>query len=312
MKIVYEPEIEEHSPELYEADLSAVYHNGWDAIDKTALNQYESEGYLVIRNGFNSDDVESARMELLKMTQADNPKCESIYYEGGIRKLLGNSLKGKDNQGDEKNLDELALGSQSEKLPDLDPKIRARYVRKFMGFTTHHFPLMHISNHPSLFALLRKLCQTNQVELFQEMAMIKPPGGREKPWHQDHAYFNHPIETRIIGVWIALSKVTPENGCMYLLPGVNNQGPIPHFIRRDWQICDDEILEVLGHRRISVPMEAGDVLLFDSKLPHGTPKNNSDCSRWALQLHYRSISSSSCTDDTRLAAFGSEGKNVSC
>ncbi len=163
-----------------------------------------------------------------------------------------------------------------------------------------------------MIGLLRKLCGGREVELFQEMAMLKPPGGREKPWHQDHAYFNHPLDTKIIGVWIALADVGPENGCMYLLPGAHQQGPIPHFMRRDWQICDAEIFEALAGRRIAAPMKAGDVLVFDSKLPHGTPKNRSNGWRWAVQLHYRSVGSPDCPDEERLAAFGSEGKNVTC
>ena len=29
-----------------------------------------------------------------------------------------------------------------------------------------------------------------ELEIFQSLALLKPPGGREKPWHQDNAYFN--------------------------------------------------------------------------------------------------------------------------
>ena len=34
--------------------------------------------------------------------------------------------------------------------------------------------------------------------------MIKPPGGREKPRHQDHAYFKLPLSTPVVGVWLAV------------------------------------------------------------------------------------------------------------
>ena len=142
--------------------------------------------------------------------------------------------------------------------------------------------------------------------------MIKPPGGREKPWHQDHAYFNYPIETSVVGVWIALGDVDENNGCMFLVPGAHKQGPILHFMKRDWQICDDEIYSALAGKRVCAPMKAGDVLIFDSKLPHGTPKNNTDDYRWAVQLHYMATRSIACSDEDRLALFGSEGKNVTC
>jgi ectoine hydroxylase-related dioxygenase (phytanoyl-CoA dioxygenase family) len=72
--------------------------------------------------------------------------------------------------------------------------------------------------------------------------LIKAAGAPETPWHQDHAYFNLPEGTPVVGVWIALDDATPENGCMHFIPGGHREGPIAHFNRRDWQICDEEIL----------------------------------------------------------------------
>ena len=38
------------------------------------------------------------------------------------------------------------------------------------------------------------------------MALVKPAQGREKPWHQDHAYFNVALDTPIVGVWIPMGR----------------------------------------------------------------------------------------------------------
>ena len=145
--------------------------------------------------------------------------------------------------------------------------------------------------------------------LYQEMAMLKPPMGREKPWHQDHAYFNFALDTRIVGVWFALEDVDEENGCMFVVPGGHHDGPMTHFLRRDWQICDTDILPL---PRIAVPMSAGDVLFFHSKLPHGTPINRTNSMRWAVQYHFVPASAVPTDDALRMAAFGSEGKDVAC
>lgn len=267
---------------------------------------------MIVRNGYSPEEVNNAQQELEAMTLADDPRCASIYFEGAVRQYLKSASAAGDNRGNEKSMKGLALGFSSDALPEMEATSRARYVRKFMGFTSNHPPLDHLARNPRLVEVLRGLCDGREVELFQEMAMLKPPGGREKPWHQDHAYFNHPLDTRIIGVWIALADVGPENGCMYLLPGGHKRGPIPHFMRRDWQICDSGISGVFAAGRIAAPMKAGDVLIFDSKLPHGTPRNTTNDYRWAVQLHYRSVGSRKCPDEERLAAFGSEGKNVSC
>jgi phytanoyl-CoA hydroxylase len=186
--------------------------------------------------------------------------------------------------------------------------LRARHVRKFMGFVRRHPPLGHLARHPALIALVERLVGGTP-ELFQDMALVKPARGREKPWHQDHAYFNLALVTPIVGVWIPMGEVTPENGCMHMLAGGHKAGPRLHFKRRDWQICDTDV-ERTG--RVAVPMQVGDVLFFDGKIPHGTPINRTDSFRWAVQYHYRPKAALAIDDAARLDAFGSEGKDVTC
>jgi phytanoyl-CoA hydroxylase len=184
----------------------------------------------------------------------------------------------------------------------------SKLVRKFMTFTAEHPPLAEIAQLPGLLAAA-ELLGGEPMYLFQEMALLKPAQGREKPWHQDHAYFNLPLDTPIVGAWIALGDVRPENGCMFVLRGGHRAGPRLHFQRRDWQLCDTESLPFF---QTAVPMQAGDVLLFDGKLPHGTPINQTDETRWALQYHYIPTSATKTDDTERLAAFGPDGKDVSC
>ena len=69
---------------------------------------------------------------------------------------------------------------------------------------------------------------------------------------------------------------------------------------------------MFGQHVTAIPMNAGDILLFDAKLPHGTPANKTEMWRWALQFHYRPEDVSDVPDEVRLASFGSEGKNVTC
>ena len=80
-------------------------------------------------------------------------------------------------------------------------------------------------------------------------------------------------------------------------------------MRRDWQICDTEVYDC---QRTAVLMQPGDVLLFDGKLPHGTPTNQTPQQRWAVQFHYVPRSAVATDDEARVAIFGSEGKNVTC
>jgi phytanoyl-CoA hydroxylase len=178
-----------------------------------------------------------------------------------------------------------------------------------MGFVDGNPPLQAMAEHPGLAGVLQRLLGATP-RLYQDMAMIKPPGGREKPWHQDRAYFNLAQDTPVAAAWIALDAATPENGCMRLIPGEHRRGPVVHFMRRDWQICDAYLRR--GTRRLAAPMEAGDCLLFDALLPHGTPCNDTALTRWALQYHYAPVGAEAVADEERLSVFGSEGKDVTC
>ena len=312
MKVVIEPKATEYDDSLYDAPrvIDAGFA-GFESVGEDALESYYKEGYIVIRQALDAQLVEEARRELEAMTNSDQPNCKVVMFEGQIRDYMEESAAPSKERGGKKDSpkrEELALGDTWRELPGIPADLRGKFVRKFSGFVEDHGALAAIAMHPALLKVV-SLLAGEPVNLFQDMAMVKPPGGREKPWHQDHAYFNLPIDTSVVGVWIALDQVTQQNGCMHVLPGGHRSGPRIHFMRRDWQICDEEMF---GENIAALPMEVGDVLLFDTKLPHGTPANKSNLWRWALQFHYCPITATAASDEERLALFGSEGKNVTC
>jgi phytanoyl-CoA hydroxylase len=296
----FEHPVADHDPALYTPSSLDTGIGGFDSVDEPALVRYERDGYLVIRGACTSQQVAAALAELRAMAEAVDPVCSVVAYEGSFRGRieaeLARALDG---------ASEAQIVAAVGRIPAAE---RAAQIRKFMGFTRGHAPLKEISDHPPLRRLLERILG-EPTRLFQAMALVKPPGGREKPWHQDHAYFDFPLATRIAGVWIALESVTPENGCMFVLPGEHKLGPRIHFQKRDWQICDTDIY---GHREVALPMEPGDLMIFDAKLPHGTPTNRTSMQRWALQYHYVPASAVKSSTEERLAVFGAEGRDVTC
>lgn len=53
--------------------------------------------------------------------------------------------------------------------------------------------------------------------------MSKPPGGPPLYWHHDWAWFDHPLAQEPLGTqlfaMVYLTKTTPENGCLRVVPG---------------------------------------------------------------------------------------------
>ena len=294
MHVIFEPPIAEHDPTLYEAKTVTPIIDGFAAVGDEELRLYERTGFLAIRKGLSLQQTDAAIRELETMLLSDDPRCESIYFESAIRDHL-----------------KFASGSERERadaLPTVPAAVRASLVRKLMGFVPSHPALAALVQEPGLLRVITRIIG-EPARCFQDMALIKPPYGQEKPWHQDHAYFNFPLEVRVVGVWIALTDVSPQMGCMHVVSGAHRAGPQPHFKRRDWQICDSEMR---NHPRLAIAMQAGDVLLFDAKLPHGTPMNRTDRQRFAVQFHFAPCSASQTTDEDRMAIFGSEGKDVRC
>jgi phytanoyl-CoA hydroxylase len=100
---------------------------------------------------------------------------------------------------------------------------------------------------------------------------------------------------------------------MFVLKGAHRLGPVIHFNRRDWQICDTDVRRLHGELpSVAVPLEPGGCLFFDGLLPHGTPTNRTQLRRRALQFHYAPATTQKTTTEDRMAIFGSEGKDVSC
>lgn len=308
LRVFFEPRIPDHDPGLYAFERMDEGIQAAEAGHEAALARFARDGFLTVRGLVGLDELAAAKAELEAMTLADQPDCWGVWYEGAIRDLVALD-PGRDREIDGKvGGVGFAPGQEGNAVPDVDPALRARHVRKFQGFVRRQPALGRLAQHPAVIAIVERLLG-DKAKLFQDMALVKPARGREKPWHQDHAYFNLALDTPIVGVWIPMGEVTPENGCMHLLAGGHKGGPRLHFKRRDWQICDTDIET---RNRVAVPMRAGDVLFFDGKIPHGTPINRTDSFRWAVQFHYRPETAIAIEDADRLDAFGAEGKDVTC
>ena len=253
-----------------------------DSIGDEELNFYAEEGYLTVEQAYTPAEVQAAMQGLIDLVMGENPAFKQITFEAKSREIL----------------------------PSLTPDQRLDYVRKLNEFVEFDARLKALAYHPKLLAVVRKMIGSEDIRLSSDMALLKPPRvGREKPWHQDMAYYKFQPGTKVVGVWVALDEATVENGCMQLLPELRKQGAILHFKRRDWQICDAEIM---GRRSVAAPLRPGGMLFFDGMLPHGTPENRSQQRRRAVQFHYVSATVKTISEEERLRIYGTEGKGVTC
>ena len=268
--------------DLYSFDRAAKgISGGFPAVTEADIEYFHRHGYLVINDAFSPTEVQDALAGMLHLMDGKCPDFRAIQFEPSL-------VKRKD---------------------ELDADARRDAVRKVFNFVDHEPRLNALAAHSGLLGVLEQIVEDTP-ELFQDMALVKPPRyGSEKPWHQDCAYFNLPEGTTVVGVWIALDEATPENGCMHIIPSSHSEGPMIHFKRRDWQICDTDVPVA---RDTMVPLKPGGCLFWHGLTHHGSPVNQSGQRRRALQFHYKPASSGEVTTQERLAVYGSEGKEVDC
>lgn len=278
--------IEMHAPDLYAHDLVAEPLPDLASIDDTQIERFHEQGFLAVESAFSTDQIKAAIAGWDNLVVGGVPEYTRCMFEASVR----------------------------DRIEELTVAERRLNVRKLAMFVDHEPRLHSIAFDQPLLDVVSRLI-AGKPHMFQDMALSKPPTtGREKPWHQDCSYFNIPPETPVVGAWIALDDANLENACMRVMSGGHKLGPLVHFIRRDWQICDQD---TYGHHSpehpvVAVPLPPGGCLFFAGLLPHGTPHNHSMLKRRALQFHYYPETTEHTTTDARLAVFGSEGKDVEC
>jgi phytanoyl-CoA hydroxylase len=123
--------------------------------------------------------------------------------------------------------------------------------------------------------------------VFQSMFILKNPGAWGQPWHQDAYYFDFDTKPQI-GLWLAISEATLENGCLSVLPG-SHKDPI-HAHGPDKRPNSNygyrEVDVGVSEAAVPVLMQPGDLLVFHSHLLHRSVDNQGVARREAMVLHY--------------------------
>ncbi len=140
---------------------------------------------------------------------------------------------------------------------------------------------------------------------------FKPPGAPETAWHQANVfkeYVDHPIleppgpECLFqLTVWIAIDEANFDNGCVQIVPGTHKK--LAPKARTDEEIRGDGNYGVhqpgfFGYDQgrdfsfdpktiVSMECKPGEFFIFTQRVIHGSPPNNTDKRR--LALNFRAI-----------------------
>ena len=109
-------------------------------------------------------------------------------------------------------------------------------------------------------------------------------GGGMFDFHQDNNYTCHDPAVGSINIWVALVDMTPENGCLMVVPGSHQSGQLQS---RDSDDGDEhQKLDVNPDECLPIRMRAGDAVAFTRWTVHGSGPNHTDEPRTAYALQY--------------------------
>ena len=124
--------------------------------------------------------------------------------------------------------------------------------------------------------------------LLQSMYIFKQPNiGGEVTCHQDSTFlYTEPFD--IVGLWFALEDATLENGCLWVIPGGHKSGLRSRWFRSAQGGMEFQQFEsTTWDEQELVPLEVskGSLILLHGLLPHRSLENKSSKSRHAYTLH---------------------------
>ncbi|AMP97399.1 hypothetical protein AY601_0443 [Pedobacter cryoconitis] len=154
-------------------------------------------------------------------------------------------------------------------------------IENFIGFNDFYYQLM---NDPGLLSILEVLFKEAPV-LFKEKINYKLPGGNPFAPHQDapaYAMFDCDI---YLTVMICIDDSAKENGTLAFAKGRHKEGIFP--VGETGEILESYTREMEWDL---ISLRAGDIMIFDSFVPHKSDANLSEYSRGLIFSTYNKIS----------------------
>jgi 2-aminoethylphosphonate dioxygenase len=159
----------------------------------------------------------------------------------------------------------------------------ARQLCRVEDFVPYHDGLSDLIRGPGTLALVGDL-MGEPAALFKEKINFKLPGGSGFAAHQDAPAFVTFAQRYHITMLIAIDEATMANGCLEISDPVELYRTLP---QAPGGHLAPEVERALPWR--PVELAPGDVVLFDSYIPHRSAANRSDRPRRALYVTYNRL-----------------------
>ena len=249
-----------------------THHTGYGSLSAEQIEQYNREGYLVLENLLNENDMAPPRAAMMDKTE----RIARDLLESG---LIENDWA-----------DEPFPTRLARLFDGLSDAEFLKFGRSWRERLPGYFLLM---SNPKIVDAVESLIGP---ELFSNPVYnVRPKvpkvAAGAVPWHQDKSYWPDANSNPVITVWIPLVDSTLENGCLHIIPGTHTKRALAHekegYTGTSYTEISRETIQKREKNIIALPMRAGSAVLFNDRLIHSSTPNNSNGVRWSVDLRYQ-------------------------
>lgn len=228
--------------------------------------QYETEGYIVIKNCIPKHEIDKYYQRFEEICQG-KIKIPTLTIMRDISIVKNNEFQNE------------------------------RIVNKIQDFNDDEV-LFSYCCYPTVINVVKDLIGNGSrdptILSMHTMLINKPPDSGQltsrHPMHQDLNYFPFRPSSGICCAWTAMEKINRQNGCLVVVPG-SHKGTLLKHSYPDWEGGVNKAYHGIQDYDPSIPkvyveMECGDTVFFHPLLIHGSGANRTKGFRKAISCHY--------------------------
>jgi phytanoyl-CoA hydroxylase len=240
------------------------------SLSAAQIAEYEREGFLVVPNMLNDEDLKPAR-------EALSWKVDQIADE-----LLSSGLIKDKREGDpfETRLVNLFKG-----LTEAD------FLKFGRGWRDRHPGYFHLISNPKIIDAIESLIggEIFANPVYNARPKVAGVSAGAVPWHQDKSYWPDSNSNPVITVWMPIVDANLVNGCLHVWPRTHKTKVLSYH-RETYsgtQYTELDLKDEADRHAVPLPVKAGSGILFNDRCIHSSTPNRSDGVRWSIDLRYQ-------------------------
>jgi len=224
--------------------------NVLSGISRNLVNQFKKDGFLLVENFFDADELDAFAIEVDKAVE---------YRTADDNRSLA-----------EKNLYEQTF-------------VQCK------GLWEDHESVKRLTFHPKLCAAAAALLETQSVQLWHDQALYKESGGRETDAHMDYPFWAVD-KPHLVSAWIPFADVKHGGGVMGYVQGSHTMGKEDFVdigqLRGGEPVDLLADAEVAARPLVWVEAPKGSVIFHHAKIIHAAEANNTNSTRRVFTTVY--------------------------